>query len=345
METELAQPSAAPARPELTFDQTVPCKLVHVHAISEVFATDAAKVGDDEWLVAAQLPRPHRLWADRQYPYHDPLVSLEVGRQAVFLIIHRHYDVPVDYKFVMTRFEFRVEDLEAYRDNEFSAPESYCRGHLLNKQDFDGAVSMSFEGDLTIGHSPAMTMSGEISGLRRKEYELMRGQSRGRKRLDGATPPPGRKPAEAGGQPPRPRPLAAAQVGRLDERNVVLQESRTAPAGDGEQRFSLIVDETHPAFYDHPHDHVTGSMILELYRQAAIVTAHRAGALPAPGAAVVTRCRMAFTDFAEPEAETECAATVKEAADDGRVTVALTLHQLGGQIADAEIDLLATDGR
>lgn len=343
MESQLVKPPEAPARPELSFEQTVPKRLVHVHAISEVFATDAAKVGEDEWVVAAQLPRAHELWNDRLFPYHDPLVTLEVGRQTVFLIIHRHYEVPVDYKFVMRRFEFQVTDLEAYRDNEHSPPEGYCRGHLTGRQDWDGVVGMGFDGDLTIGDRQAMRMSGEINGLRRNEYQLLRGQSRGRKRLEGHTPPPGRKPREAGEQPPEPKPLDAAEVGRRDVRNVVIQEASTPPSEEGEHRFSLIVDETHPAFYDHPHDHVTGSMLLELYRQSAIAAAHRSGAIPTP-VAMVTRCLMGFKDFAEPEAETECAARVTSSPGDGTATVSLTVHQLGKQIADAEIDLLAHGG-
>ncbi|HEU4702127.1 MAG TPA: AfsA-related hotdog domain-containing protein [Conexibacter sp.] len=320
--------SAAPAvTRELRYDRTVSRELVHVRAVAEVFTTDAVQVGPDEFLVAVQLPRVHTLWSDHRFSHHDPLISMELGRQAVFQIIHQDYEIPVSWHFILRDVEFRVQELAAFDDDRRSPPEGVCRGRLLDRVDGDGFVNLRFEGDLSIAGVPAMAMTGAITGMRKDAYELLRGQTRGRKPLAQAPPPPRTATADP------------ALVGRTVARNVVLADPRAPAADDGSFRYALVVDEAHPAFYDHPHDHVTGSLILELYRQAAIATAHRSGALPSP-VAVVTRCALEFVDFAEPEALVECAAAVTSVDADGSVAVTVRLLQLGAALGGAQLTLV-----
>lgn len=306
---------------ELSYEQTVPRGLVHVRALSEVFITDSVRTGPDRYLLGVQLPRSHSMWSDRLLADHDPLVSVEVGRQAAFLIAHRYGGVPVGTKMFLERLDFRVRDLSAYQDNRLSPPEGVVRAELLNRQERDGfRTVMEFRGELELGGKVAMEVSGRIQLLQRAEYQVLRAQGRARKRLDGTANPL-----------PHPRPAAPSEVGRADARNMVIH-----PAGPG--RFALIVDESHPAYFDHPHDHVTGSLLLELYRQASISAAHRAGVLATPVAAV-TGCRLRFFEFAELDALTECEVVVNGVSPTGVVEVHATLTQLGTQVADATIEL------
>lgn len=75
---------------ELSHERTVARTLVHVRALSEVFISDSARDGEDSFVAGVQLPRTHGTWGDRGTAYHDPVITLEVGRQAVFLDLH-HY--------------------------------------------------------------------------------------------------------------------------------------------------------------------------------------------------------------------------------------------------------------
>jgi hypothetical protein len=173
----------------------------------------------------------------------------------------------------------------------------------------------------------AMAVGGRFHMLPRTEYGLLRAQGRARKAL-----------GHSGPRPPA-RPVPAASVGRHDERNVVLEEVLVSSSIHERSRYALIVDESHPAYFDHPHDHVTGSLILEFYRQAAIATACRTRAIPRP-VATVTGCRVRFHEFAELDALTEASAWVSDVSASGVITMRLVLHQLGADIAEAQLDLL-----
>jgi A-factor biosynthesis hotdog domain len=315
---------ATRAAEQLSFEQTVPCSLAHRRARGEVFVADSLEVSEDEFLLAVQVPRAHSLWFDRRAAYHDPFSTAEAARQGAFVVVHRHLGVPRELPFSLQRFKIHVEDLAAYRDNRRSPLEGMLRFRLAEK-DMRGPDlgSLTFEGDLTLGESVAMTLSGSIVFVPKSDYEALREYQRARKPL-----------ASHGGAAGA-KPLAPGLVGRLDRRNVVI--GQPASAGD-EDRYPLVVDRSHPSFFDHDYDHLPGPLIVESYRQAAIVTAVRARAVPSPVVAA-TACETAFSDFAEFEAGLECSASVRAVRDDGQVAVTVGAHQLGKQIATGEIEL------
>lgn len=307
----------------LSFDQTVSRSLVHVRAISEIFITDSEQVGADEFLLATQLPRAHVQWSDRLTGHHDPLMTVEIGRQAAFLVAHKYYDVPTSSPCLLHRVDLTIDDLDAFADDGVAPPEGMIRVVVQDKQERDGVlVALGFTGELRLGESAAVTMNGDMAVFKRPDYKVLRAQTRARKDLD-ADPPPARDER-----------MAPALLGRRDERNVVIQQS---PASSGEHRYALVVDESHPGFFDHPHDHVTGSLMLEIYRQSAIATAHRLGLLAEPMAAV-TGCQLRFTGLGELDARAECVATVQPG-QHGRLVADLRLWQLDTQIAEARLEL------
>jgi A-factor biosynthesis hotdog domain len=311
----------------LSYERTVSRSEVHVRGLSEVFIADSERTGPQEFVTALQIPRTHELWGDRLTDCHDPVITLEIGRQTVFHVLHHYYEVPRDWKFVLRRIDFRVLDLDAYRDDRVVPPEGTARVRLVSKTQSHGILEAGFDGDVTIGGTPAMVMSAEITVLSPYNYTLLRAKGRGRM-------PPDAEPPLAD-----PRPVAPGLVGRSAARNVVLHEPEAgAEDDDGRMCFGLIVDQGHPAFFDHPHDHVTGSLILELYRQAAIATASRADALPS-ARAVVTACSMTFEEFAELDALTECETAVTRIGARGDVAVDLWLRQFGETIAQAQLQI------
>lgn len=315
-------PAAAPPRSRLSFEQTVPRSIAHRRALGEVFVADSVQSGDGEFLLAVQVPRAHTLWFDRRVAVHDTLSTAEAARQGAFVVVHRHLGVPVGLPFSLQRFGFEVTDLAAYRDTERDPLEGILRFRLVSRDQRTSEIgSLTFEGDLEIAGARAMTMAGQIFFVPKADYEALRAYQRRRKPLDDGA---------ARAEPPRP--LDPSQVGRHDPRNVVLG----APRDGG--RFPIVVDQSHPSFFDHGYDHLPGPLIGEAFRQASIVVAARAGALPEPVAAV-TRCEASFTDFAEIDAPAECSAEVTSAFEDGRTTVAVGLHQFGRELASGELDL------
>ena len=318
--------SPVATRPRLRFDQTVPRALAHRRALAEVYVCDSAQVGDEEFVLALQVPRAHSLWFDRHGAHHDPFSVAEACRQGAFVVVHRYLRIPQGLPFSLQRVEFRVEDLGAYRDDGANPLEAICELRLdETHREGETLVALSFRGDLTIGATPAMTMSGALVFLPPDDYEVLRAHQRGRKSRAGA-----------GARRPVP-PVEPALVGRRDERNVVIAE----PAEDhlsGELRFPVVVDETHPFFFDHEQDHLPGPLIVEAYRQSAIFAARRAGRIGSPVATVVG-CRASFSDFAELDADTECAAIVR-VGEGPRVCVDIALLQLGKRIAEAKLELV-----
>ncbi|MGW3342184.1 AfsA-related hotdog domain-containing protein [Nonomuraea rubra] len=300
---------------KLTFDQTVPRSLAHRQAVGEVFVTDSAPGPDGDFLVAVQVPRAHSLWFDRLVPFHDPFSTAEAARQGSFVVLHRYFGVPVGLPFSLLRWQFRVHDLAAYRDDERSPLQGVLRYQVNDKSKGGELGDLTLSGELTIGSSTAMSFNGDVVFFGKADYAALREFQQARK------PPP--DPAASAVTP-----LDPALVGRRDRRNVVI--------GDGE-RFPYVIDTSHPSYFDHAYDHVPGPFIVEGFRQSAVVAAVRAGELPSPVAAVLG-CTTTFGSFGEFGALLECSAEVTGAAG-GRVTVALELHQYGKRLASAGIEL------
>ncbi|MFC5829638.1 AfsA-related hotdog domain-containing protein [Nonomuraea insulae] len=301
---------------KLTFDQTVPRALAHRQAVGEVFVTDSAPGADGDHLVAVQVPRAHSLWFDRLVPFHDPFSTAEAARQGSFVVLHRYFGVPVGLPFSLLRWQFRVHDLAAYRDDESSPLQGVLRYRVSGKSAPVGDFGdMALSGELTIGSATAMSFSGDVVFFGREDFAALREFQIAKK--------PAPDPAAVA-----PTPLDPALVGRRDRRNVVI--------GDGE-RFPYVIDTTHPSYFDHAYDHVPGPFIVEGFRQSAVVAACRAGALDSPSAAVLG-CSTTFGSFGEFGALLECSAEITGAVD-GRVNVALELHQYGKRLATAGIEL------
>lgn len=318
--------AAASLGSSLDFSRCLPRELAHRRALAEVFVTDSAQLGEDEYAVAIQIPRAHSLWFDRRVPYHDPLAALEASRQATFVIVHRHLGVERGPPFTLRRIEFRVLDLEAFRDDgEPLEAIWHARLEAVEARE-EILVGMGLRGTLLVDGAVAATLSGEVAMLPRREYELVRATQRARVT------------AERRARPPLGRRVDPTAVGRGDRRNVVLGAAEDRGEAGGRAR-RLVVDEAHPSFYDHPQDHVPGPLLVEAFRQAALLAAVEAETL-ARADAVVVGCEASFGDFCEPDAAAWCSAEVLPEPGPG-AAVEVALHQFGSRFATARIELEA----
>jgi hypothetical protein len=319
--------SSTPENAWLRFDRNVSRDLVHRKALAEVLIADTVEVADDEFLLGTQLPRAHSLWSDRQHSYHDPLITIEVCRQACLAIPQRYYQVGPDWQFISTRIDFRVVNLDAFTDSEDSPPEGIMRARFSNKRERRGVLcGVTVDSELTIDGISAATVDGDLMFYPKTTYARLRSQQRKS------------KPLASRRWPTVPEPIDPVRVGRIFERNVAIADSTVAGSTAGECRYLAIVDPTHPSFFDHPLDHIPGALVLEVYRQAAIATATRNGE-GVPAAGVITRCDVELSDFAELEAPLECSATVIDEPRGGHVEMELALHQFDGQIGGASVEL------
>ncbi len=219
-----------------------------------------------------------------------------------------------------------VVDLGAYTDNRMSPQEAILRAQIADKRFRHGVLhEITIDSELTIEGRPSGMVNADVVVLPRRTYDRLRAYQRRHKALD---------------DPPSPtvQPIDSALVGRRFHQNVAIGKSAAAGLTDGECRYTAIIDQRHPCFFDHPLDHVPGALIMEIYRQAAIATA-TGGDAQAASSAVITLCEVHMADFAELEAQVECRASIVDRQADGSVRLAATLHQLDRQIGDGRVEL------
>ncbi|WP_255342599.1 AfsA-related hotdog domain-containing protein [Nocardia sp. CNY236] len=99
----------------LSYAHTVTRSLVHRAAICEVLLTDVAQLSEQEYVIAAQLPRVHSYYNDHisSSTSYDPLLLVEAFRQTSILVAHEFLGVPIDDKFVFNSGELLVTDPSA----------------------------------------------------------------------------------------------------------------------------------------------------------------------------------------------------------------------------------------
>jgi hypothetical protein len=279
----------------LRFDQTVPRGLVHRAAISETFLTDAVEAGPDRYLVAAQLPRAHALYNDVASGRHDLLLLAEAVRQAGTLIAHRFYGVPAGTVFPLRQAQIEITDVDALAPRAL-ATELIADVQIDGQDRQSGALSaMSLRAQVFLDGRVAGWAGGAMHLVSPSGYGALRGQ-----RQHASLAPAAAAPAAA--------PVEPLHVGRHDPRNVVVG-ALGGPAADGRYSCPIVVDTGHPAYFDHPQDHVPGMLLLEAYRQAALLAVADACAW-APESLFVLGCDAGFSRYAELGVEARCEATV-----------------------------------
>ena len=118
--------------------------------------------------------------------------------------------------------------------------------------------------------------------------------------------------------PRGPSPVSVDVARRQRISNVVI----TAPV-HGEDRASftssLIVDYTHPYFFDHPCDHIPGMLLLEACAQLALATFEDVTSVPS-GRSAICSYDVDFAQFVEPGLPTTLTAQVN-AEDDVEIVI------------------------
>ncbi len=231
-------------RPEQTALRT----LVHKHALENVLLTGISARGNRRFTCTGRLPNRHPFFneADRT-PRRDIMFYTELGRQASLAVSHAFLDVGTEDVFIFEGSSATLTDA-AWSEAHQSAPDPVVIDITIEditrrRNNAVGRVvaqhSMSIKGEPVFHGTGAWTVqpTALFQRLRR-------------------TSPGGQLPA----------PIDAAPRQRAG--NVVIT---TPMHGDDRTSFasSLIIDYTHPYFFDHPCDHIPGMLLLEGCAQLA----------------------------------------------------------------------------
>jgi 2-oxo-3-(phosphooxy)propyl 3-oxoalkanoate synthase len=271
------------AQRELSFDTALSRQIVHKRALEEVLLCDSAPNGPDGLLCAAQLPRAHRFYNPEGVGLYDFMLLLELVRQTTIVVGHRLLGVPDGRQFVLNDLDVEVTDLAAMAIGAAPA-EVVVEVTARNVRRLEDIVAAyDVEGVVHVDRRPAARGSGRCMALEPDDYAAVRGV------------PPAPASADARDGPP-PAPVEPARVGRADRRDVVVAAVRRPAASTAASE--VVVDTTHPSFFDHPLDHVPGMLLLEACRQTAVAASADARGIAA-AELVVRRCRARFTRFAE----------------------------------------------
>ncbi|MDV9190525.1 ScbA/BarX family gamma-butyrolactone biosynthesis protein [Streptomyces sp. SR27] len=290
------------AKDGLSFDRTVSRRLVHRASVTEVFLTDAVVAGADRFLVGAQLPRNHALYRPEKTGQADFMLLVEAVRQAGIFLSHRYHDVPLGHHFIFKALSLRISDPAALRVGSGPLPvvvdvRVVTPAGGRNPRRFDARFDMVIE----VGGRECARASAGVTVIDGVRY--------GRLRQRGRT-----------AQPPGPVAGAVAAGDSAESRGVLL----SVPGAPGTWR--LRVDPTHPGYFEHPSDHVPGMLLLEAFRQAALLTGRAGGAgagarAGAGGAVALASLDAEFAVFGELAETVTVEAT---ATPDGRVRLSAT---------------------
>ncbi|MFI9359526.1 ScbA/BarX family gamma-butyrolactone biosynthesis protein [Kitasatospora sp. NPDC053057] len=313
---------------KLSYSNTVPCGSVHRAAICEVFLTDSVRVSEDEYLIAAQLPRVHSYYSDHVAApaAYDPLLLVEVFRQASIYAAHTFLSAPLDNKFIFVSGELNIMDPEALRIGARPG-RGEIRAHQAELKHRDGVVTGStLDLTLSVDGTEAATMRTVCQWMPGTAWDRMREKGRAALTLTPA------RPHHTG------RRVAPIAVGRTSAQNIVLAE---AEVRDWEVRTQVVVDQTNPALFDHPLDHIPGALIFEGFRQSAIYAANELFGL-SPRSLLLSRVETDFTRFGEFELPTDCVVRVVESPVPDTVAFEISMVQEDQQIARARVHLART---
>ncbi|SHN08581.1 AfsA-related hotdog domain-containing protein [Actinacidiphila paucisporea] len=295
----------------LNFDQFVPPTTVNRRSPREVFVTDHTRTGPDEFAIAVRVAHDHPLWSDQRAPWHDPVAMTEAFRQAFVVVRHEYLDVQRGTPSAVQQVTLDVSELDAFRADGSTPLQGVVKVRVTQTDS-----TFDIAGDFLVGGARAMSLSFGSILFPRESYREIRDYQRSRRALDA-------------GSAPDAKPIDPELVGRRDRGNVVI-----GPAVRPD-RYPLLVDRTHPSFFDRDYDHIPASLLIEAMRQSALRSAAEAGLCA--GDAALTRAELDFGIFVEIDVPAECAVSVT--GRPGTVAASIGIDQAGVRVASGTLEL------
>lgn len=245
--------------------------LVHKTDSSEALLTDWSRIGEGDFLIQAVWPADHPFYRSLDGRY-DPMIVVETVRQAVPLLSHAAYGMPMEHRQSWSELSLSI-DPTAVRATGAPTPVE-LRVTCSNVTHRAGRLaSLTMAVDVRADGAPLATVRTSFANYSPPIYQRLRGAyadlARARSRALPLLPP-----------------VPASHVRRSCHTDVVL-----APT-DKPDQFQLRTDLDHPVLFDHPVDHAPGMLLLEAARQAAHLATH-------PRQGVVVGLESFFVRYAE----------------------------------------------
>lgn len=241
----------------LSFEQTVPRSLVHKRAIENVLLTEISATAGDRFICAGRIPTAHRFFNDAgRTPHDDILFYTEIGRQASLAVSHGFLDVSRDDVFVFEGSDAALADASWNEpDDALDTVVIEIRAREIVRRRNNAVTRVTAEHAMWVGARQVFWGTGAWTIHSAALFQRLRRTA--------STPT---------------RPIVAprgsfqatrARVPNATGDNVVISAPRW---NDDTREFasSLVVDATHPYFFDHPCDHVPGMLLLEGCAQLAL---------------------------------------------------------------------------
>ena len=252
-------------------------QLVHKRTSQNVLLTGISTSGTDRFGCTGRLPDDHQFFNDAgRTPRKDILFYTELGRQASLAISHAFLGVSAEDVFIFEGSEARLTDavwVPAFQFTPGPVAIDIAINEITRRR--TNAVSrVVAEHTMSIGGEPVFRGTGAWTAQPAALFQRLR-----------KTSPIGSMRASLDG--------ARQQMAS----NVVIA---APPRGADRTSFttSLIVDYTHPYFFDHPCDHIPGMLLLEGCAQLALAAFAEATSVSAARSAV-SAYRMNFLQFVE----------------------------------------------
>ncbi|MFE0105109.1 ScbA/BarX family gamma-butyrolactone biosynthesis protein [Streptomyces sp. NPDC059009] len=230
------------------------CHVGKKHAV-EVLPISWGAARSGAFTVTVQWPENHSFYVEGGS--YRPLLVTESLRQAVILLSHVVYDVPLGHRVSMARLWFRVSPAALRVEGGPAEVELVVTPVSVERR---RGGSVMFVSSVTAVRDGQFVGEGEIHyGTHPPAiYDRLRGSYANVSETFERAPAPA-------------APVVPSLVGRTSAKNVVLSPTNAA------HQWLLRVDTTHGVLFDHPHDHVPGMVLLEAVDQAARATLGCAG--------------------------------------------------------------------
>jgi hypothetical protein len=271
---------AATTAPQLSFDSNVPRTMVHKSAVSEVFLTDACRVEQNRFAIAAQWPRDHVFFQPGADGTSDPLLWIETIRQAGIYLSHRFYGVPLDHPFILASVNFAIDNPKPPRHGLTPVAVTLDATCHVRSHD-ERRLVISMEATVLIDGRRVGQVDMAWQAVDPRRYALVRFR--------------GGKPAPHTDAPAvhATVPLPPEAIGRRQNRDVLL----AGAVGTG-RVWNLRLDPGHPVLFDHGSDHIPGLALIEAFSQAAALTSQNQDG-PAPRVWALKSGAITFETFGE----------------------------------------------
>ncbi|EAA7395818.1 hypothetical protein FCJ30_01675 [Salmonella enterica] len=264
------------------YQNTVPKSCVHRAVVGEVFLTDVRKIHDDKFTTAGYLPKSHIYFNDLPYQksedrVYDAILLLEICRQTSIYVTHNFFSVPYSARFVFDDADFILLDKNIPYKPECSnvIVEVDIAERKFRKTELTGLI---FRMNIYVDGTFCAQKTMNISWMDERKWQRLRNN----------------------------RPLhshstiasfdtTAREVGRQLIQNVVIGNKEISDRG---LTTTVIVDQDHPSIFDHPLDHVPGMLLIEAYRQSALLAINHRLNIPSTEL-VINRYKVSFKRFCE----------------------------------------------